>query len=128
MQRAKQAATHATPTAAALLVAPLVELTRAGDDAKERGRLPRALELYERALALAETTMPESTLLAAIVLKRIVNTRMTLASSAGVAAMSDTARIAAVQAAWRDDGQLLRVAALFRGKGFCSLVRPLACR
>jgi hypothetical protein len=65
MQRAKQAAARPAAASAAseALVAPLVQLIRAADDAKMRGRLPRALELYERALAHAEASLPQSTLL-----------------------------------------------------------------
>jgi hypothetical protein len=109
MQRAKQADTHATPAAAAIeaLVAPLLQLTRSGDDAKQRGRLPRALELYERALVLAETTMPESTLLAAQLLLQIISTRTALAVGGNTLTSMDPDADALILAAWRDDEQLL---------------------
>jgi hypothetical protein len=83
---------------------------RAADNAKERLRLPRALELSERALVLAETTMPESTLLAAKLLQQINVTRMALAAGGSAYQMADTTIFAALyDAAWRDDEQLLRL-------------------
>ncbi len=90
-------------------MAPLLQLLRAADDAKSRLRTPRALELYERALVLAETTMPESTLLAATLLQLMIATRTCLAPG-GAAALTDIAVLAPqYEAAWRDDEQLLRL-------------------
>jgi hypothetical protein len=118
MQRAKQAvaggahATTASRSAAAIeaLVAPLVQLLHAADDARLRLRLPRALELYERALVLAETTMPESTLLAATLMQKINTMRMALAAGGNAVVTTDGASLAALYAAaWRDDEQLLRL-------------------
>jgi hypothetical protein len=112
MQRAKQAVVGGVTTVAATeaLVAPLVQLLRSAEDAQSRLRLPRALELYERALVLAEATMPESTLLAAQLLQRIFVARMALGVGGNAFTTTDTADVAArTEAAWRKDAQLLRV-------------------
>jgi hypothetical protein len=109
-QRAPDAMTTTPPVAHAraapeALVAPLVQLVRAADGAKSRRRLPRALELYERALALAEASLPLSTLLSVLMLEVVISTRLALV--AGNADMP-TARAALHIAAWRSDEQLLR--------------------
>jgi hypothetical protein len=116
MQRAKQAAApRATASSAATettkaLVAPLLQLVRSADNAAELLRLPRALELYERALALAEATMPESTLLAATILQQVIGRRAGLAAGISAARVTDTANIGPLyKAAWRSDVQLLRL-------------------
>jgi hypothetical protein len=110
-QRAPDATTT-TPVARAraateALVAPLVQLVRAADDAKLRMRLPRALELYERALAYAEASLPQSTLLIVTTLDLVIGTRMALA--AGGANLASAASGELYDAAWRDDEQLLRL-------------------
>jgi hypothetical protein len=109
MQRAKQAATRALAASAATeaLVAPLVQLWRSADDAMERLRVPRALELFERALVLAETTMPESTLLAAQLLQQLNTMRTALAVGGNTLTSMDPGADALILAAWRDDEQLL---------------------
>ncbi len=111
MQRANQAAARAAAsTATEALVAPLLQLARAADDAKDLLRLPRALELYERALALAETTIPESTLLTAMLLQQIINKRMALAERGSAAVTADIPDLNALHvAAWRSGGELLRL-------------------
>jgi hypothetical protein len=110
MQRAKQPAACATAAAIEDLLAPLARLVRAADEAKNIRRLPRALELYERALALAETTMPESTLLAAPLLQLIIGARLALAAGGSAAATTDNGAGATLyEAAWRDDEKLLRL-------------------
>jgi hypothetical protein len=109
MQRAKQAAGGGQWQPTEALVAPVLQLARSAGDAMSRLRLPRALELFERALVLAETTMPESTLLAVRLLRQINTTRMTLATD-GAAITSDLAGVAALtEAAWRGDEQVLRL-------------------
>jgi hypothetical protein len=111
MQRANQAEARATASAAATkaLVAPLLQLMRSADDAKIRLRMPRALELYERALALAQTTMPESTLLAALGLQQIIATRVALAVGASAAVTTEPTVFGPLfEAARRSDEQLLR--------------------
>jgi hypothetical protein len=119
MQRAAASAHQAAPTAAVAatkaLVAPLVQLVGAADDAKQRGRQPRALELYERALVLAGTTMSASTLLAPLILQQISAMRMALAVG-GAAVTSEPAVFGPLfEAAWRGDEQAAApVAALFR--------------
>jgi hypothetical protein len=91
-------------------VAPVSQLVRSADEAKMRGRLPRALELYERALVLAETTMAVSTLLAAMLLQQIIATRVTIAAGGTVCVMADASGAPAlIKTAWRDDEQLLRL-------------------
>ncbi len=85
-----------------------MQLVRSADDAKDLVRLPRALELYERALALAETTIQESTLIATALLQQSSRTRMYLAAGRSVAAMDAAALAPLHEAAWRDDEQLLR--------------------
>jgi hypothetical protein len=112
MQRAKHAAARATAAAATeeALVVPLLQLVRSADDANGLMRLPRALELYERALVLAETTMPESTLLTAALLQQVINKRMAVTEGAIAAVRTNTAAVAALhKAAWRGDEQLLRL-------------------
>jgi hypothetical protein len=112
MQRAKQAAARAAASAATAeaLVAPLARVVRAADDAKNRMRFPRALELHERALVLAETTMPESTLLAALLLEHVLTARIALAVGGGAALTTDAAVYGPLcEAAWRDDEQFLRL-------------------
>jgi hypothetical protein len=111
-QRARDVTTTTAVAAGAraateALFAPLVQLLLTADDAKERGRLPRALELYERALAYAEASLPQSTLLVVTMLKLVISARMTLAS--GDTHMSAVARAALGVAAWRSDGELLRL-------------------
>jgi hypothetical protein len=110
MQRANQAATRPAVASAQTeaLVTPLLQLLRSADDAKGCLRMPRALELYERALVLAETTMPESTLLATLILQQINIARMSLVEG-GNAASTDMAGLPALHAAaWRNDERLLR--------------------
>jgi hypothetical protein len=111
MQRATQAAARALAASAATeaLVAPLVQLWRSADDAMERLRVPRALELFERTLVLAETTMPESTLLAAQLLQQLNTMRTALAVGGNTLTSMDPGADALILAAWRDDEQLLRV-------------------
>jgi hypothetical protein len=113
MQRAQAASAHAAPLSAAateaLVVAPLVQLMGAADDAKNLLRLPRALELYERALVLAETTLPESTLLAATLLQQMMSTRTSLAASGSAVLTTDAAGLAAHNWRWCNDEQLLRL-------------------
>ncbi len=116
MQRANQAVarTMAASAATAALVAPVSQLMRSADDAKMRVRLPRALELYERALALAETTMPESTLLTIMLLRLMISTRMALAAGSAVV-MAGNPLAPLYISAWRDDEQLLRLSARLLG-------------
>jgi hypothetical protein len=91
-------------------VAPLLQLALAANDAYGRLRLPRALELYERALALAEKTAPESTLLIVMLLEKILDSRMNLAIGGNASVTEDLKALAALHiAAWRDDLQLLRL-------------------
>jgi hypothetical protein len=105
-RRAKQATARAMASRAATeaLVAPLVQLVRSADHANALVRLPRALELYERALVLAETTAPESTLLAASLLQQVIGRRMSLAAPA-TGGMVNIEPL--YKAAWRSDQQLL---------------------
>jgi hypothetical protein len=74
-----------------------------------RVRLPRALELYERALALAEMTSPESTLLVAALLEHVLTTRITLAVGGSAYVADATGAAARIAASWRDDEQLMRL-------------------
>jgi hypothetical protein len=97
------------------LVAPLVRLWRSANDAKMRLRLPRALELFERALVLAETTMLESTLLATQLLQQIITTRISLAVGGSAACTDLAGRVLLYKAAWRDDEQLLRLSQRWLG-------------
>jgi hypothetical protein len=113
MHRTRAAAappTTAVGAATDALVAPLLQLTLAANDAYGRLRLPRALELYERALALAEKTAPESTLLIVMLLEKILDSRMNLAIGGNASVTEDLKALAALHiAAWRDDLQLLRL-------------------
>jgi hypothetical protein len=68
--------------------------------------LPRALELYERALVLAEASLPQSTLLIVTMLELVVAACMVLA--AGGVDMPGTELGELQAAAWRGDEQLLR--------------------
>jgi hypothetical protein len=110
-QRARDATTttHAAHARAATeaLVMPLVQLVHSAENAKMRVRLPRALELYERALALAEASLPpQSTLVIVATLDLVIRTRMYLAAGGG-ADMPAAARAALRVAAWRSGGELL---------------------
>ncbi len=90
-QRARDTTTSTTAVAASArtateaLVAPLVQLWNAAEHAKTRLRLPRALELYERALALADASelLLHSTLLTAAMLYAVIGTRMALLTAGG---------------------------------------------
>jgi hypothetical protein len=111
MQGAEQAAAHApggTAAATEALAVPLLQLLRAAGDARMRLRLPRAMELYERALVLTETTMPVSTLLVAWVLQQIMSTRTFLAAGSAAVTMDAAVYGPITDAAWRDDEQLLQ--------------------
>jgi hypothetical protein len=104
MQRANRHAVARATTSAETeaLVAPVLQLVRSADEARMRGRLPRALELSERALALAETTLPESTLLTASLLEQTINRRLGLAAGGSAATT-----LAMAATAWRSDEQLM---------------------
>ncbi len=104
---AAQATTAVSAAANEALVAPLLQLARSAQDAKDLLRLPRALELYERALALAETSFPQSTLLIAKFLAAVISARTALAVGGAASVTTPSAALAALQmAAWRSDVQL----------------------
>jgi hypothetical protein len=74
--RAADGGEAAAAAAAAEKVAPLLQLQRAAVRATEMMRLARALELYERAAAVADATLPRDSLVTAFCLGRAKNTCM----------------------------------------------------
>jgi hypothetical protein len=100
-------ATTAVSAATEALVAPVLQLARSAEDAKGLLRLPRALELCERALALAEASFPQSTLLIAKFLADVICARRNLVVGGTASVATPHAALAALQmAAWRSDEQL----------------------
>jgi hypothetical protein len=73
MQRAHGGADAAA--AAAATVAPLLQLKRAAQKADNLARYARAVELYERALAAAELALSRDSLIIAVLLTELDNTR-----------------------------------------------------
>jgi hypothetical protein len=63
--RAADGGEAAAAAAVAEKVAPLLQLKRAAEHASDLGRLARAIELYERAVAAAEETLPRDSLITA---------------------------------------------------------------
>jgi hypothetical protein len=71
MQRARESADAATATAAAATAAPLLQLRRAAQKADTISRFSRAVELYERAIAVAELALPCNSLVVAALLSEL---------------------------------------------------------
>jgi hypothetical protein len=96
-----------TGTAAADTVVRLQQLEHAGHQAADVGSTARALELYERAVAAAEASLPSDSLIIAALLHNAVSSRSVM--SADVAAARRTPHLdeAVLRGLWRSDERLL---------------------
>jgi hypothetical protein len=112
MQRTQADAARAEATsAAAELVAPLVQLSRAAENALHQLRYARGLELRERALAVAEALplLPCDSLVTASLLFGVIATRTLLREDVVAVAHTDE-RFAVLGEAWRADAHALHLA------------------
>jgi hypothetical protein len=96
----------AAAAAAAEKVAPLLQLKRAAGHAFNLGRLARAVELYERAVAAAEATLPRDSLITAGCIADAKSMRIEQATAA-VQGGNTPLACGVLAAAWSCDKQIL---------------------
>jgi hypothetical protein len=99
-------AAFAEAAAAAEAVAALLDLDRSATNAKDLGRMMRAAELYERALAAAAASQPHNSLIIAGLSGLCAITRVGALTAGCSADLSARARMMAE--AWHDEQALLR--------------------